>query len=69
MAYIFNLIVGTGALTMPRAFSETGWLLAVISLTVLACISYLTATFMIEAMAVANAIVRFKTLKSYESVS
>ncbi|XP_022695596.1 transmembrane protein 104 homolog isoform X2 [Varroa jacobsoni] len=69
MAYIFNLIVGTGALTMPRAFSETGWLLAVISLTVLACISYLTATFMIEAMAVANAIVRFKTLKSYESTS
>ncbi|KAA8585544.1 hypothetical protein FQN60_004238, partial [Etheostoma spectabile] len=25
LVYMFNLIVGTGALTMPKAFATAGW--------------------------------------------
>ena len=28
LIYIFNLIVGTGALTLPAAFHDAGWLLS-----------------------------------------
>lgn len=35
LVYMFNLIVGTGALTMPRAFAEAGWVVS------LALISFL----------------------------
>ena len=34
--FVFNLIVGTGALAMPRAFAEAGWLASSILLSVLA---------------------------------
>ena len=37
---MFNLIVGTGALTMPLAFSDAGWLLSLIILTLLAFLRY-----------------------------
>ncbi len=37
LVYVFNLIVGTGALTMPKAFSEAGWLLSLILIILLAC--------------------------------
>ncbi|XP_076073311.1 transmembrane protein 104-like isoform X1 [Mytilus galloprovincialis] len=55
LIYIFNLIVGTGALTMPNAFSTSGWLLSLITVILLAIISYLTVTFVTETMAIANA--------------
>ncbi|KAL1442606.1 hypothetical protein MTO96_030698 [Rhipicephalus appendiculatus] len=45
LVYIFNLIVGTGALTMPAAFKDAGWLLSLIIVVVLAFMSYLTTTF------------------------
>lgn len=35
LVYMFNLIVGTGALTMPRAFATAGWVVS------LALISFL----------------------------
>ena len=28
LIFVFNLIVGTGALTMPKAFGQAGWLLS-----------------------------------------
>lgn len=28
--YVFNLIVGVGALTMPKAFSNAGWVVAIV---------------------------------------
>lgn len=28
--YVFNLIIGVGALTMPKAFSNAGWLIATV---------------------------------------
>lgn len=54
--FLFNLIVGTGALTLPSAFAKTGWLLGLVLITILAFISYMTVTFVIETMACANAI-------------
>ena len=55
LIYIFNLIVGTGALTLPAAFRDAGWALSSALIVALSFMSYLTATFMIEAMAAANA--------------
>lgn len=55
LIFLFNLIVGTGALTLPSAFAKTGWLLGLILVTVLAFISYITVTFVVETMACANA--------------
>ncbi|KAG8221892.1 hypothetical protein J437_LFUL006710 [Ladona fulva] len=60
LAYIFNLIVGTGALTLPAAFSRAGWLLAACVIVILAFISYVTVTFVVEAMASANAVLQRK---------
>ena len=34
--YLFNLIVGTGALTMPLAFQNAGWMLSLIVIVLLA---------------------------------
>ena len=53
--YILNLIVGVGAIAMPKAFAMAGWLLGLVLLIVLALLSYMTATYVIEAMANANA--------------
>ncbi|XP_055636581.1 transmembrane protein 104 homolog [Toxorhynchites rutilus septentrionalis] len=61
--FIFNLIVGTGALTLPSAFSHAGWLLGSILIVVLAFVSYVTVTFIIEAMACANAIYNWERLQ------
>ncbi|KAF7198864.1 transcript variant X1 [Nothobranchius furzeri] len=60
LVYMFNLIVGTGALTMPRAFATAGWVVSIALITVLAFMSYMTTTFVIEAMAAANAQLRWK---------
>lgn len=68
LVYIFNLIVGTGALTMPAAFKDAGWLLSLVIVIILAFMSYLTTTFVIEAMASANALVHWKTLQHYKRV-
>ena len=53
--YIFNLIIGVGALSLPLAFSDAGYVLGILLLLMLAFMSYVTATFMVEAMATANA--------------
>jgi hypothetical protein len=63
LIYIFNLIVGTGALTLPAAFHDAGWLLSSVIIILLAFMSYLTATFVIESMASANALVHHRRLQ------
>ncbi|XP_041939034.1 transmembrane protein 104 [Alosa sapidissima] len=60
MVYMFNLIVGTGALTMPKAFATAGWAVSLALICILAFMSYMTTTFVIEAMAAANAQLRWK---------
>ncbi|XP_070580107.1 transmembrane protein 104-like isoform X2 [Ptychodera flava] len=64
--YIFNLIVGSGALTMPKAFAKAGWLCSLIVLVFLAFMSFLNATFINEVMAAANAVLRWKRQESRE---
>ncbi|RLN02641.1 hypothetical protein BBJ28_00014696 [Nothophytophthora sp. Chile5] len=54
--FIFNLIVGAGALTIPHAFANVGLLYGSLALSVLASVSYMTATFMLEAIAGVNAL-------------
>ncbi|XP_069685158.1 transmembrane protein 104 homolog [Periplaneta americana] len=63
LIYVFNLIVGTGALTLPAVFDRAGWALGLSLICVLAVISYITVTFVIETMASANAIVQWKRLQ------
>ncbi|CAK8691106.1 unnamed protein product [Clavelina lepadiformis] len=53
--YVFNLIVGTGALTLPRAMAAAGWLVSIVLLIFLGIISYITTTFMVECLSIANA--------------
>uniref|UniRef100_A0A0N5BDG9 Aa_trans domain-containing protein n=1 Tax=Strongyloides papillosus TaxID=174720 RepID=A0A0N5BDG9_STREA len=57
LLYVFNLIVGTGALALPKAFQTAGYALSIILLGISALISYICATFIIEAMSVSNALI------------
>ncbi|XP_046815676.1 transmembrane protein 104 homolog isoform X2 [Vespa crabro] len=63
LIYIFNLIVGTGALTLPAVFSRAGWVLGFTVILILAFISFMTVTFVIEVMASANAIVTWRQIQ------
>ncbi|XP_034174426.1 transmembrane protein 104 homolog isoform X2 [Osmia lignaria lignaria] len=63
LIYIFNLIVGTGALTLPAVFSKAGWALGLSVILILAFISFITVTFVIEVMASANAIVTWRHIQ------
>ncbi|MEQ2213026.1 hypothetical protein XENOCAPTIV_008615, partial [Xenoophorus captivus] len=67
LVYMFNLIVGTGALTMPKAFASAGWVVSLSLIAFLAFMSYMTTTFVIEAMAAANAQLRWKRREQEET--
>ncbi|XP_064638395.1 transmembrane protein 104-like isoform X4 [Lineus longissimus] len=69
LIFVFNLIVGTGALTMPYAFSQSGWLLSLIFVIALAFMSYMTVTFVIETMAAANAVLRHRAAEKIRQKS
>jgi len=56
LVYVFNLIVGTGALTMPKAIAGAGSIVGIAMLVFIAFMSFVTATFTIESMACANAL-------------
>ncbi|CAF4437578.1 unnamed protein product, partial [Adineta steineri] len=51
---IFNIILTTCALALPKAFHEGGYVLSTLLLLILGFFSYISATYMIEAMAIAN---------------
>lgn len=68
LIYIFNLIVGTGALTLPAVFSRAGWALGLSVILILAFISFITVTFVIEVMASANAIVTWRHIQHQKRV-
>ena len=65
--YIFNLIVGVGALALPKAFSNAGLVLGTILLILLCFVSYMTTTYMIEAMAAANAYTKLEQRKKHSA--
>ncbi|VDM74293.1 unnamed protein product [Strongylus vulgaris] len=56
LLYVFNLIVGTGALALPRAFQQAGYILSIAILAVSAGASYISATFVLESLATGNAV-------------
>ncbi|XP_050309814.1 transmembrane protein 104 homolog [Anthonomus grandis grandis] len=66
LIYIFNLIVGTGALTLPAAFADAGWLFSTIAVMVLCFVSFITITFVIESMACANATIQWRKIQEHK---
>ncbi|ESN99538.1 hypothetical protein HELRODRAFT_101525 [Helobdella robusta] len=66
MVFLFNLIVGTGALALPKSFSMAGWGVSLVMIIVVAFLSYVTATYVIETMACANALLKVEILKKNE---
>ncbi|XP_032231273.1 transmembrane protein 104 [Nematostella vectensis] len=68
--YVFNLIIGAGALTMPKAFAGAGWIVSTVLICVLCGMSFITSTFMVEAMAAANAllVVQRREKKEYDGL-
>ncbi|XP_034242700.1 transmembrane protein 104 homolog isoform X2 [Thrips palmi] len=69
LVYIFNLIVGTGALTLPHSFLKAGWGLGLALIIILAFVSFVTATFVLEAISCANFIARYKRMKQLARVN
>ncbi|CAH8503068.1 unnamed protein product [Schistosoma intercalatum] len=64
--FLFNIIVGTGVLTLPAAFQEAGWLISVCVVVILCFLSFLTFTFVIEALSITNALRKSKYLREGE---
>lgn len=56
LIYIFNLIVGIGALSLPLGFHKAGIILGLIFLVFVGSLSYITASWVIETQAAANAV-------------
>lgn len=69
LVYVFNLIVGTGALTLPAVFAGAGWVFSTVLIILLALVSFITVTFVIETMACANATLRQKEQAQKTDVS
>ncbi|KAH9574668.1 hypothetical protein CY35_01G070700 [Sphagnum magellanicum] len=61
--YVFNLVVGTGILALPSVLITGGWFLGGLFLLLVCFFSFVTVTFMLEAMATANALIRLKKNK------
>lgn len=59
MIFLFNLLLGTGVLTMPAVFADAGYVLGIIAIVFLCFISYIQTTFLIESMANANFVKKF----------
>eukprot|EP01119_Soliformovum_irregulare_P020783 TRINITY_DN6787_c1_g1_i1.p1 TRINITY_DN6787_c1_g1~~TRINITY_DN6787_c1_g1_i1.p1 ORF type:complete len:467 (-),score=104.59 TRINITY_DN6787_c1_g1_i1:42-1442(-) len=55
-AYIFNLIVGVGALALPIGFSDAGLILGAIFLAIMGFLAFVTVTWINEVQATANAL-------------
>ncbi|KAB0796562.1 hypothetical protein PPYR_10624 [Photinus pyralis] len=65
LIYVFNLIVGTGALTLPSVFSGAGWLFSTMFLILFAFFGFVTVTFIIESIACANAAIYWNQIQSH----
>lgn len=66
LVYVFNLIVGTGALTLPAVFAQAGWFLGLLLVITLAFVGFITVTFIIESMACANATIEWRKIESHK---
>ena len=55
--FVFNLIVGVGALSLPNAFAFAGLFPAIGLLLFLGFFAYITVTFLLESISIANAVI------------
>ncbi|KJH46922.1 hypothetical protein DICVIV_07002 [Dictyocaulus viviparus] len=57
LLYVFNLIVGTGALALPKAFQSAGYAFSILVLLISCSASFISATFVIESLSIGNAVI------------
>ena len=60
--FLFNLLVGVGILALPSAIAKAGIIAGVICLVTVSFMAFMSATFMIEVLATANAWRRTKSV-------
>ena len=61
VCFTLNYIIGSGFLTLPWAFYETGWLLGLLLLGIVSVVSILASSFILEAMARAEVLTNFES--------
>ena len=59
-------MIGVGALALPLAFSQAGLVLGTLLIVTLAFMSFVTSSYIIEAMAAANAYGVFKEREKWD---
>ncbi|KYQ91920.1 transmembrane protein [Tieghemostelium lacteum] len=62
--YIFNLVVGVGALALPSGFKQAGLFLGTIFLAFVGFIAFITTTYIIESSAASNYILKQERRKA-----
>ncbi|KAL5254110.1 hypothetical protein ACHWQZ_G013764 [Mnemiopsis leidyi] len=67
--FVFNLLLGAGALSLPAAFSDAGWLISTALLCILCFASFVSASFMCEGMAIANVLQNVSCPKKNDNVT
>ncbi|CDW57195.1 transmembrane protein 104 protein [Trichuris trichiura] len=67
MTYLGNLLVGTGALALPRAFQDAGYILGIAVLTFISFMSFLNMTFVVEVLSAVGASVKMKRVHSLDA--
>ena len=60
--FLFNLLVGVGILALPSAIAKAGVIAGVLCLITVSFMAFMSATFMIEVLATANAWRRTKSV-------
>jgi len=58
--YILNVYMGTGPIALPFGFQTGGVLLSSLFLVFVAFVAYITATFIVETLVIANLLLRFR---------
>ncbi|KAG0589474.1 hypothetical protein KC19_1G022900 [Ceratodon purpureus] len=59
--FLYNLMVGTGCLALPSVLLKGGWVLGTSFVLIVAFLSYVSVTFVLESMATANALIKLKS--------
>ncbi|XP_063681472.1 transmembrane protein 104-like isoform X2 [Bolinopsis microptera] len=67
--FVFNLLLGAGALALPAAFADAGWLVSTVLLVILCFASFVSASFMCEGMAIANVLQNVACPKKNDNVT
>jgi len=68
ISFTVNYIIGTGFLTLPWAFQESGWVAGVIAVSVMTIFAIFSSFFLVETMARAEFLVEIPESKSISIV-